>query len=787
MAVSGRFDEFVEITRSQPAELFSSLAAFTLERGQRLNQNWFIHAAFEIAATEAGWPVAETFIKSWLNYYNKDARDQTNRYPKVDKEQDLKRLKMTQKGIQTVLASLSPYEKSILDQMTEVAGDTDSLFTLALKLLAGHPLTGFVNSFVALGIGLSLDQNSWSARNAFQQLTTFNTVDIDATKAVEIAEKLRGDWQNWKPPSPNEWRQSRVADPDLYRPIDMDEGLREFSAINQGNMMQAMGQSREDYLYRDFLPFACRFEPNTAVKKTRQLLADLLSRTGLPLRQLIFNGLEYAPLITPGLATNIIARMVDADMVNALPEREQDILRMFLFEYIAPCLTPSEQLNCLINPSFGSDCLLNVIPSLKQQLSGSILDVLQAAVEESDYAAAYGALVASRYGNTPITLELESLILHFREAKSSKLRAICFDLAIHNNLKVFRDAHVQSDWSAHDADTSTYEKWFGSFLLVKACANKELDFDEMLKRIKLEMWLPAANHVGEEVTKKLASRFLFLLNSAIGVTKNQILPAVDITLSTIETASYPILSLDELCRDYGRFPHHKAIKQMSRMADDFDMRQKCLHEISDTFFKRLEASDARLFVEHVTISDLRMIVEAEPMIMSQILEALKQASSTDSMWLKNFMFVVANLVSKDMPERAVTLFKQAINTQGFVTYALGDDLTLEHQAIWASAPSVPMSELWCQRLLSSINDEALCREVNAAERFGAEKFIKAFVEERANNSSTLDQAYAITVAGFSVQSLQFIDVIEDYLNDAGITGKAAIKAKVAHEVGAPQA
>lgn len=66
--------------------------------------------------------------------------------------------------------------------MTEVTGKMDSLFNLELQLLAGHPLVAFVSSFIALGLGFSLDSGVWSARKTFQQLTAFNKVDREAAK-----------------------------------------------------------------------------------------------------------------------------------------------------------------------------------------------------------------------------------------------------------------------------------------------------------------------------------------------------------------------------------------------------------------------------------------------------------------------------------------------------------------------------------------------------------------------------------------------------------------------------
>jgi hypothetical protein len=117
---------------------------------------------------------------------------------------------------------------------------------------------------------------------------------------------------------------------------------------------------------------------------------------------------------------------------------------MFLLTYAAPELTPSEQLDCMRNPAFGTDYLLSIIPSLKPQSTDVILDALQSALDSADEEPAYGALTATRYSATPMTAELESLLLRCYRTTSVKLRALSLELAIQHGLKTIRDAHVQS-------------------------------------------------------------------------------------------------------------------------------------------------------------------------------------------------------------------------------------------------------------------------------------------------------------------------------------------------------
>lgn len=187
----------------------------------------------------------------------------------------------------------------------------------------------------------------------------------------------------------------------------------------------------------------------------------------------------------------------------------------------------------------------------------------------------------------------------------------------------------------------------------------------------------------------------------------------------------------------------------------------------------MKGSDARLLVQNITIDDLRCLAGEVPTLLSDLVEILDNADDAQFVWLKNLAFAVANLISTGSPERAVALLYRASSSQGFVTLALGDDLTLEHQAIWGAAKSEPMEALWRGRLLGSENDAILAREVLAAERFGAADFINSMVLQLVSSYSSLDRAYGISIAGYSTQFDAFADMISQHIGNAGVSGQAA--------------
>jgi len=806
-----RFEEFVEIIKHKPDALFDTLKLLCLERGRRINHDWFVHAAFMVAATNSGWSAAEVAIHHWLHCYNKDPIEQAKRYHKQTDSDYAEQVEKKKAEIDGELANLSPFERQLLEQMTEVSTEPDELISLALRLLAGHSLVPFANSFVAMGMAFALDRNTYKARKEFPQLTTFNRIDRtstrdaflmaidplrtkdtskggrwtvvrmlyatgdegDAAEAAVLAEELRKDWYRFESPSPSEWREVKVANPDAIRPSDMDQGLQQFTNLEVDKMRLSMGVSIEDHNFGDFLHVAARFEPEAAVEKTRSILAGLLTRTGFPLRQVILNSEDHLPLVDTELAISLIKRMEESDAFDTLPEQDQSICQMFTFYYAAGQISAGEQLRCMTGKEVGSNYLLSVIPSLKPQPTEEIEAAIRDALQRNDEDAAYGALAAALYGQTQITGELEELVLACSRGASSKLRAVAYELATYNDLDSVRQAHMRSNWNAASVDEKTYEGWFGSMLLVEACTHGEVPVDGLLKRISPKTWFAAADRLGKGFTSPLVDCFAQRLRGAAADACVIHLPPADLKLSKSESAPFPFLSIEETDRDSERFPKQRSLKEVLRTDDDFDEKQNKLHTVAKAFFEEIKESDARLLVQSITIDDLRRLIFEVPTLLVELVEILDQAESAQFVWLKNLGFAVANLISGQAPEQAVALLNRASSSQGFVTLDLGDDLTLEHQAIWGAAASEPMEDLWRQRLLGSENDASLAREVLAAERFGADDFIKSMVHKLARSEDSLDRAYAISIAGYSIQSDEFANIISPDVGNKGVSGQAA--------------
>lgn len=814
-----RYEEFVSLIEKRPESFFAALQRFLLESRSRFNRDWFIHAAFEIAATEQGWLITKHVIHHWLRCYNNDVVEQRSQYPSTHPEKDTKRVQAREESILKAKSTRSLFEQGVLATMHKVSGEVDQLYECALELLAGHPLSEFSSSFIALGYGLSFDTRAWSARKAFKQLTMFNRVDPNemresflnaviplnaedtseaglwtvvrmlyasgdecaAREASTIANKLRDVSKFDDSRLVNHWRDCDIADPNVSAPADLSKVLQEFRNIPFDKLLQQMSQNSEDFSFREFLPMMCRFNPKDATDKIRALIMGLLTREGLPLRQLIFNGTEYSILLNREFALKLKKYVTQSCMNEVLDEDGQNAQRMFLFGYIVSFLTAEEQLECILDPAFGSGLLLSVIPNLKKQSTDIIINSLATAMVQEDESAIYGVLSAIRFCDVLINEELESQVLVCITSRSNRVRAMSFEIAYVNELSSIRNAVIQSLWNAKDAKENTYEEWFGSLLLVQARAFGEIEIEVMLNRVAPKVYFSELKFIDEGIACVLGDGFLQRIQNALQESKSLSFPCIDFELTGNETSRPSLLDIRESSRPEKRFPHQKRLSDVMNGYIDYQSKQEYLRQASSSFLEGQEGYGSHIFFEWITIENLKTVSDFVPDFLPKLVEILAPVGNKDFTLLKNIVFAVANLLSKNQPEIAIQFFQKAMDSDNFISHSYGDGLTLEQKAIWSAEPSSCMYAFWKKRILRALNDDELAKEVLAAERFGAKQFIYDFVHELKNSDLALDITYAITIIGFSRELQQFSNFIEKHVNKEGYTGYAAKKAKTSLE------
>lgn len=806
-----RFDEFVEIQKLRVDEFFEVVKRLALEHGRRVNTDWFQHGAFAVARDTASWPVAKVAIRHWLRCYNKDPAVQAARFHRRGDAEYEKQLGRARAKVGAALTALSPFEERLLEQMEEVAGDTDDLHSLALKLLAGRQLAEFADDFVAMGMGFALNHPSYQANKAFAELTTFNREDRVAVReafpkaieslqaesvseggrwtvvrmlyatgdeshavmAEEIATELRKDWPIFDRLPQDHWRNIDIADPKASDPVGLDDGVQQFCELEPDTLWQAMGLSSEDHRFREFLPVAARFAPEAAVVKVRDILAGLLTREGFPLRQVLLNCSNDIPLVTPDLAIGLVSRIVESDAVSTLPDDVQDTCRMRAFWFAAEHLSAEDQLSCMTSGDFGRYVLVDVFLSLKTHPAETLTIALSAALDKGDEQAIYAALVAALQMDDEPTARLEELVLRCTNYPGPELRGLAFQLALNKGLSRARKAQSEGDWTASAHDGLALERVSGSHLLIEACAAGELSIDDLLRRIDQESWFDAAERLGVDFALPMIEVLLHKLRGAMAEVANRPLPPFELTLSRSDDVLFTRRLVEEMQRDAGRLPKQQDLSEVFASDDVHTERRERLATTARSFLKELDATDARLLLQRYGVEDLRRLVAYKPSLLVDLCNLLDATDDGMYAWLRNLAMAVACIASIEDPNRSVALFARAGASARVVRQSAGDRLDLEHMAVWRSVRSEPIESLWKGRLLGAENDAVLAQEVLAAERFGAATFIDDFVRELVSRGDSLDLAYAWTIVGFSSRWSTFEGDLKRYSQDKSFVGEAA--------------
>ena len=644
-----RLEEFICYVETRPAEFYSCLRRFCLERGVRVNFDWFVVAAFHIIGSVEGRVVATSEIKKWMWCYNKNARDQMARFPRSQPDDYSKQLKATSDRIDNTLNSFATFEQDLLERMTEVLGDTDSLYTLGLRLLAGQPLSEFAESFVALGLGFALDYHTYHARKAFRNLTTFNRADPDhaakaflsecaplrsanvsesgkwslvrmlyasgrenaAEEAMILATRLRENQNFPYLEHNNDWRSYKVRDPRSDMPADFESGIKLFKQIDADKILQSMSPDIADMQLRDFLPIACCFSPEDAVKKIREILDGLVTRVGLPLRQLIFNFSDMIPLVRRDLALRLVNRVAATDINAAMPERDQNALKMFLLGYAIEHLSAEEQLHHLSGDAFGTDFLRDVIPFIRAPSVDKILSALRQKMDDDDERAIYGILGLAFFGipdgqafKLDDTLSKCCTAIH-----SGRIRSLLFALAIKYDLSDIRRAHYLGNWSAKNSDLSTYESWYGSLLLIESYKRDEINIDGLLGRISPLTWFEALKDIGDELSQPLSEQLLVYIKTAIAKIETLGSPQIDLEVSKSIFAPYALISFDETRRGVGRFEREKSLEDMLRGGEDFEERKDRLSRIFEELFSEIDGDNVRLLFQGINFTNVKHLLD----------------------------------------------------------------------------------------------------------------------------------------------------------------------------------
>ena len=342
----------------------------------------------------------------------------------------------------------------IFSRLIREQGNAGELVGTAMKLLAGKPLSPHIDCFVnfALSYAVNPYQSNYNGRD-FCHLLCFNHIDWRKTKAALKAalEQLplqhcskSGKWavvallrasgtsdngieakaiEN-SLISPEEMRincrlveeycPSDPCDPNSAFSEQITETAKKYGELSVETLHTAMWSTQEDHFLNYARPGLARFSPDIIIQKHRDIITNIASRSGLPLRQGVFAIDDHAILITADQAREFVTfwkELRGADNPTEHDTAHPWLIPQSILHLAYPHLNTMEKLETFLelasDETYSTD-LLQLVPNIgTEELEQRILE----AAGEKNFNLIALLLAIANTHQTPIGAAAHNVVL----------------------------------------------------------------------------------------------------------------------------------------------------------------------------------------------------------------------------------------------------------------------------------------------------------------------------------------------------------------------------------------
>lgn len=543
-----------------------------------------------------------------------------------------------------------------------------------------------------------------------------------------------------------------------------------------------MGQ--EDHFFRDARPGLARFSPGVAIAKQREYAASALTRDGR-IRTIAVTSLErHSAALDRATAELVLdhAAATSAPRDPNMPDsRDVWVSSQYAIQVGFPHLTGDEQIDFLAAlPAHGSP-LLKFADVLKPASPDKLATLLRDAVSGGDENRQLAALMVASYSGTALNENALKAVGHLSLSERSSVRAVAFNAIANADDSQLVRAVAESGWSAAALDQreNSFERWYGSLVLVAAARHGSLREDGLLDRITPELYGHAASALGSQMQAAVSARLRQALQRALDLDLQFTPPMVSQTTSDSLQRGPALRELADPPQEEG---FEAFIKRMNETDEEFDARQKSGWATFGEFDKLLTEHQARLIVDDVGAAGVKALVEASPEDGKGLARTLLDLERRKLSRVSNFGFRLARAVSRYDGAIARQLFDRLAGERGTVKLTYGvAAVPLELLSIWGSADHPDLDSLRLARLDNAANDFDLSQEVLAALMAKKSEALDRYVQARLQSPVPADNARALMVLGFGLESPFADEKLGRSSSPEGIIGKAQEAALFAYQ------
>jgi hypothetical protein len=444
-----KFPAFVGLSKSRPLVFMEAAHDLCLADVYIQNFDWIKFAIIEASKNTRTWQEIANETRRWLSLYSLLPGRIEN-----------------QQTIGETLNALSSGERKILERLRRQDSDLYALTRLGLFVLAGKPLAPFAECLVNWRFSIALNSNYTTPYKDLTHLISLNRVDWRETRTalLKACEPLRdnnvspaGKWAlvailratgdagddeeaqtlateltkdrprfpNWK--LIEDYCATDSCDPASTEPDNIGQTAERYGAIDVSKLRLVMGQTSEDLFFVDARLGMARFRPVQAVAKHRELAENILTRSGFPLRQGLFELRKHNVLLTSTQAHTLVSRWREIksdDTLSNLTKQDSWIVSQYHLLLAFPLLSAKEQTEILLSIKEGEPILLDLFNSMSPLDESSFERLFVEARKNQDEYRQYLLLMMAKSTGTSISVETRSIIASLASSDSERLRTV---------------------------------------------------------------------------------------------------------------------------------------------------------------------------------------------------------------------------------------------------------------------------------------------------------------------------------------------------------------------------
>jgi hypothetical protein len=816
------FPAFASLAERQTQNFMDAARALCLSRRYQPNFDWIQEALIMASRDAHSWQIMVATVHSWLSTYSLSPDQGILRLPLPDQQQKVQdQREKNRTKIMEKLQSLSERERHLLQTMTEEEGNLSRLSKLAFLLLAGKPLAPSAQSLMKWSFSAALNPDHATPHKDFRHLVSLNRIDWletreavlresamlrdadvsrtgkwalvnilsatghsdDAKKAQSFVENLTRDRPQYKGRRLVEkYCESDPCDPASEKPRNVAQTAREYSEIDVTKVSVAMGLTREGSFFAIARPGVARFEPDVGIAKHRELVADVLRRTGFPLRQGLFELRRHAALLTPRDAQGFVEKRNGLESNRATEGLSDDdawIVSQYLLLLAFPFLSATEQATTILASEPDEEFLLELFRIAKPLSKHDLETLLESACVEDDERGQGLLLQLAFYSSAPLSTRTRESIAGLLKSKSDRARAFALGVIARSGDARLLCEVVQSDWKAASAGTY-WESWFGSLALLEAASQGLIAHEDAVDRISTRVYGRAAALLDGDTARDIARRIDASINRIAGLDSEPVAPDIELQADPPSSWEPRLFTLNESPSDAKDLAQQ--MRLLSETQEAFQQRQQLSHDAFRRFEADLTQAEARIILDDLGLEGFAAVVAAADTSADRWYELFMNIADSKLPAVHNLILWLAHALAREDPNKAEKLFRRIRNCKPLVRITYGrPGIQLDAMACWAGAHNPVLQEHCFARLDEAATGQDLAIEVLAALRNNQQQSLAEYVEARLDKQEPAEVARGLMVAGLSDQSEFNDEVLARYDGDAGMIGEAQRAAKYAYE------